>query len=250
MTDLFWDNVSSFTQSGSQEIELIYTSRQKLKKLGGFEKSRHFLPKYYSKALEDFVADIAFEDIRRYCVEIIDPLRDYLELGIEDYVFEVDGTNGAWFKSKELTFQLNCRPDPDKLDEAIFTHTLKLEEPALKAGPEMEDRIDHLEKIMSAFPYSFNKAVLFLSAGLNLEDFIAALERHFGVHSKKAETAGDPLNGHQKKKFYYYDPEANFLEMEFSEPPVKVKLWPDKMEVYFSASFGVLDFYRKLEGGI
>jgi hypothetical protein len=215
----------NLTESDTRQIEFHYSYGEKIKKLSGFQSGRHFLPKYYSKSLEDFISNISLKEIEEQMVEITDRLRANLNLGISDFSYDVNANDGGLFECPLLTLQIKCIPDQENLNEVIhyttlFLKTLNLEE---------------ANKIFVSFAHPFTFARINLSSSWNLKEFISHLEI---FNDKNPGTCS-----------YYYNPSIQYLEINFTVPRRKLILSDNNMDVYFSESFSISDFLESCGNG-
>ncbi|MDH4200495.1 MAG: hypothetical protein OEV66_08965 [Spirochaetia bacterium] len=205
-----------------QSIEFHYSYKEKLKKLSGFQSGRHFLPKYHSKSLEDFVSGISLKDIEDQMLDVTDKLRGNLNLGVNDFTYDVSKSGGGLFECACLTLSIQCAPDPENLNEA--THQTKL---FLK-----KEGISRADKIFAAFSHSFAFARIYFAEALNLKEFIYQLEVFI---KKETENCS-----------YYYDPAIQYLEILFKISNKKIIMRQDHMDIYFTGDFSISDFIKLL----
>jgi len=204
----------------SHTVEFYHSWSEKIKKLPGYQSGKHFLPKYYSKSLEEFVRNIAVGDIETSMREITDRLREILKPGVNEFQYEVSPAGGGVFEAPGLTFDLQCGANQDNLNEAVFTARLALTLPHPKIT----------EEIFSAFPFSFTHAAVNLPTGINLKDFIAQLENHHKQNPSDIQ--------------FYYDPNIQYLELRSPASGKQIVLYSDHFEVFFSDDFQIMDLLK------
>lgn len=202
-------------------VDFYYSSREKLKKLSGYQSGKHFLPKYYSKSLEDFVANISKTEIESVMSGICDRLRELMKLGVHDYHYEVNSTEGGFFESGHLSFHLNCKPDEENLAEVVFMYRMTV-------GRQM---MPGLSGLMQAFPFEFSYARISFPAIMDLKQFIHQLE----LFSERTAM----------EMQYYYDPGVQYLEVSNRSTGKIMMIYPDHMDIYFSGSYTIDDFLEK-----
>jgi hypothetical protein len=209
-------------KAASSSIEFYYKYAEKLKKLSGYQSGKHFLPKYYSKSLEEFARNVSLKDIETSMREICDKLRVILNLGVNDFQYEVNSADGGLFESPGLTFEIQCSPDKDNINEVIFTSRLAV----------VVSQAGRLQNAFGAFPFSFSYACVNLPSGIDLKDFIAQLEAY------DEKTPSDIS--------YYYDPAVQYLDITSRSSGRRIVMYCDHFEVYFSDDYTVFDLLAGL----
>lgn len=204
-------------------VEFYQMRVEKLKKLSGYQTGRHFLPKYYSKSLEEFARNIACNDIEENMREICDRLRVVLKPGVNDFQYHVSAAEGGIFEMKDIRFDLTCKPDQENINEVVFTSRFSLDFPNTLP----------LQEIFEAFPFHFSHAKVNLPQSIELKSFIEQLENY------NAENQFDFQ--------YYYDPSINFLQITSISHDRKIIMYGDHFEVFFSNDFTIQDFLKNIQ---
>ncbi|MDH4263768.1 MAG: hypothetical protein OEV78_12050 [Spirochaetia bacterium] len=221
MFDIFAPILNEIKNSSNVEfysIDFYYNYTEKLKKLSGYQNGKHFLPKYYSKSLEEFVRSVSLKDIEVSLHEISDKLRASLELGVNDFHYEVNSADGGLFETPGMTFNLQCKPDVNNLNEVIFTAHLAL----------LANKIAQTKNSYMAFPFHFQYASVILPSSIDLKNFIGQLENFY--------------KGQSSDISYYYDPSIQYLEITSKSSNKRILLYSDHFEVFFSDEYTIADF--------
>ena len=218
------DQISPLTgnwATNTQTIEFYYSYSEKLKKLSGYQNGKHFIPKYHSKSLDEFVGNISRDDIDSAMIEICDHLRHILELGVNDYYFDVSSSDGGLFESNGIGLYINCKPDPENLTDVIFTNRLELS----------TEKMQYLEKIIAVLPFHYTFARLTLASGIVLKDFISQVETYCKNNSPDI--------------VYYYDPAAQFLEISSQVTGKCMIITSSHIDIYFTETYTILNFLER-----
>jgi len=186
--------------------------RQKLKKLKGFDPSRHFVPTFYSSSVEQFVLKAAFQEIKDHFEDQVEMLRGALSLKLDQYSFYLEQGEIAVFETENLLYRYGACPVKDDLDEVFFRGELHLKN--LSYAVESSEQ---LSPFLSRFEYFSLEPVNPVAVG----DFIRAFE---------AAVSGGSLG-------ISYNNGADYAVITGSEPERKMEICSDEIRNYFTPDY-------------
>jgi hypothetical protein len=202
----------------NKTVEFVYTQKEKIKKLSGYQSDRHFLPKYYSKSLVSFVNNISVKDIEDNLSPVAESLRDILGLKINDYSYSVNQSDGGSFDCGQFNLSMFYIPDENNLTEVTFNVNLTLKNIFTEKN----------DLIFQSIPYYFQYVKFDLNPEFSLKNFIEQYEEFFIDKENHVMS--------------HYDLNATKFELDFERTGKKIVLGENEIKIFFSSRFSVYDF--------
>lgn len=149
------------------KIEFSSKNYKEIKRLSGFVKGSHSVPKFYNSNTASFVNRISEEEIKKHIEKTSQRLRNLLKLKARDFKLTFnDGV--ATFECPYFIYSYSVQLNEDELSEAIFTAELY--------PIDIDKLIEYSNNFDKCFPKWFDYLIYTLNKNINVEELIERIE--------------------------------------------------------------------------
>lgn len=155
------------SESKFEAISLIGLTRQPLKSLAGFDKSRHTIPKNFDDRTREFVTKIACQEIEKDLETIFRKLRQQFKFKRREILAPKPEFGCGIIQTPYFCYSIQIQSDPDDPSNAYWERSVR--------------QIEKSEKVFSGefasvFDFVFDRVEFCFEEALDLEQWVDGIE--------------------------------------------------------------------------